>query len=75
MPALNILYSSVVFNFDVGEECGVTQVGLSTRTNIISVVRLVASSASSSTRLIWMLKTAGKHLDYKYKTAKQKIYI
>ena len=56
----------------MSEESRVTEIGLSARTNIISVVRLVASSTSSPTGLIWMLETAGKHLDYKHKTAKQK---
>ena len=60
-PILYYFYSTIMLYFDMGEKGWVTQIRLATRTNIISIIRLVSSSSSPSTLLERMLKTCWKH--------------
>ena len=69
MPEYCCIYASIVFDFDVGEEGRVAEIGLSAGTDVVSVVGFVPASASSSGLLEGMLKTGWKHLNINIKLA------
>ena len=56
------IYSAIMFYLYVGEKSRIAEIRFSTRTNVVSVIWLVASSSSSSSGLIGMLEAGWKHL-------------
>jgi hypothetical protein len=54
VPKYQTNYSSIVLDFDMGEESRVAEIGLAAGTYIVSIIWLIAASSSSSAGLIGM---------------------
>ncbi len=49
-----------MFDFDVSEKGGITEIGFTAWTDVVSAVRIVSASSSASGH-VRMLNTGGKH--------------
>jgi hypothetical protein len=56
-----VRYSSIMLYFDMSEKGGIAQIRFSARTDVITIVGLVTSSATASTLLERMFETGGEH--------------